>query len=140
VTEANGGPVDGPHGKVNKGVSISGGSVSDSVIVAGTGNEVSVAHAGSGGRTAALAEARTQTAELLRVLNGGGHPLAERPAERAQATMAADELAEELAVSAPDRGRVTRWLTRLAALVAGVAPLAEIVVAIEESVKLALGA
>ncbi|MEZ0090107.1 hypothetical protein [Streptacidiphilus sp. EB129] len=126
----------GSPGAGNSGVVISGGTVSDSVVVAGENNRTVVNQAQPG--APGLDRARSAAQELLRLLAGtGDYGLESQPA--AQATAIAEELAEELAEQEPDGKRVHKWLGKLSGLVAGAAPLIELVLAIEEGLKLTLG-
>ncbi|WP_042386950.1 hypothetical protein [Streptacidiphilus melanogenes] len=126
----------GDNGLGNKGIIISGGTVSDSALVAGENNRVTVQQrhddAGTG---QALARARADAARLVELLASGGYDLPDAPTAHAAALGLKDELDEQ----EPDQSRLRKWLTRLRGLVAGVAPLAELVVAVEESVRMLLG-
>jgi hypothetical protein len=123
----------GPQG--NKGIIISGGTVNDSALVAGENNQVTIRqhHDEAAGR--ALADARADAARLLELLASGGYDVPDAPTAHAAALGLKDELDEEK----PDQTRLRKWLTRLRGLVAGVAPLAELVVAVEESVRMLTG-
>jgi hypothetical protein len=117
----------------NKGVVISGGTVSGSNIVAGHHNTVNQTTGTAAGD--ALGQARADAQRLVEALASGGYSFEELPSAHANAIALADELNEET----PDVGRLKKWLGRLTGLVARVAPLAEIVVAVEESVRLLAG-
>ena len=118
----------------NRGIIISGGTVDRSTVVAGHHNTVGQYQAAADGDR--LAQARADAGRLVDLLAGGGYDFADLPVAHANAI----GLQEELGTDEPDPGRLRRWLDRLTALVARVAPLAEIVVAIEESLRLASGA
>ncbi len=119
----------------NKGIVISGGTVNDSALVAGENNRVTIRQQHGETSAQALAQARADAARLLGLLASGGYDLPDAPTAHAAALGLKDELDEE----EPDQSRLRKWLTRLRGLVAGVAPLAELVVAVEESVRMLAG-